>query len=251
MNKSASVMMTALLAAAVAAAQSGGPPAGPHSFGGRGFGVMGMEPFSRTTVAGAPYSAVQTVHTEQILTDGNQIVRDQSTKVYRDSQGRVRMERTFTPEGGTARTTVAIFDPVSGSSFVLDPEKMTAVKSAVPNRRPDWANRRTSHPNNQQRQKVSLGTQTMNGLAATGERMTQTIPVGAIGNTEALQIVREVWTSVDLKIPVMIKTSDPRFGTTTMQLTNVTQSEPDASLFAVPSSYSVTTRTRPGGAALE
>jgi hypothetical protein len=38
----------------------------------------------------------------------------------------------------------------------------------------------------------------------------------------------------------MVKTSDPRFGTTTMQLTNVVRAEPDATLFQVPAGYTVT-----------
>jgi hypothetical protein len=37
----------------------------------------------------------------------------------------------------------------------------------------------------------------------------------------------------------MIKTSDPRFGTTVTQLTNVVRSEPDAALFQTPADYTV------------
>ena len=85
----------------------------------------------------------------------------------------------------------------------------------------------------------NLGTQTINGVVATGTRTTQTIPVGAIGNLQQIQIVREVWISQDLKVPVMIKTSDPRFGDTVMQLANIVQANPDASLFQVPAGYTV------------
>ena len=37
----------------------------------------------------------------------------------------------------------------------------------------------------------------------------------------------------------MTKTSDPRMGTTTMELTNVNRSQPDPALFTVPSDYTV------------
>ncbi len=47
--------------------------------------------------------------------------------------------------------------------------------------------------------------------------------------------------STALKVPVLIKTTDPRFGNTTMQLTNVVQAEPDPTLFQVPPDYTVTT----------
>ena len=93
-------------------------------------------------------------------------------------------------------------------------------------------------------QTENLGVQTINGVAATGTRTTQSIPAGAIGNTQPIQIVREVWMSQDLKIPIMIKTSDPRFGETVMQLTNITQTNPDAALFQVPTGY--TLQTAPG-----
>ena len=53
-------------------------------------------PGSRTPVTGAPYSAVQVTQFQQTLEGGNQVSRQVQTKVYRDSQGRVRMERTAT-----------------------------------------------------------------------------------------------------------------------------------------------------------
>jgi len=44
---------------------------------------------------------------------------------------------------------------------------------------------------------------------------------------------------------VMSKRSDPWSGETTYTLTNIQRAEPDASLFAVPSNYTVT-QGRPG-----
>ena len=82
--------------------------------------------------------------------------------------------------------------------------------------------------------------QTINGVQATGTRVTRTIPAGGAGNAQPLQIVRETWVSSDLKQPVMVKESDPRMGTTVTQLTNITRSEPDPSLFQAPSDYTVT-----------
>jgi len=69
--------------------------------------------------------------------------------------------------------------------------------------------------------------------------MTRTIPSGAEGNSQPIVIVHESWYSEDLKMPVMVKTSDPRFGTTQTQLTNITRAEPDASLFQAPAGYTV------------
>jgi hypothetical protein len=52
-----------------------------------------------------------------------------------------------------------------------------------------------------------------------------------------------------LKVPVEIKSSDPRFGNTVMDLTNIVQAEPSGALFVVPAGYTVKTTGRggPGG----
>jgi len=84
-----------------------------------------------------------------------------------------------------------------------------------------------------------LGTQTINGVQATGTRVTHTIATGAVGNEQPIQIVRETWVSSDLRVPVTIKVTDPLHGTTTTQLTGITRAEPDAALFQTPADYAV------------
>jgi hypothetical protein len=76
-------------------------------------------------------------------------------------------------------------------------------------------------------------------VSATGTTVTETIPAGAIGNSQPIVHTRTTWISTQLSIPVEIKTSDPRFGTTDMELTNILTTEPSASLFVVPSGYTV------------
>jgi hypothetical protein len=84
-----------------------------------------------------------------------------------------------------------------------------------------------------------LGSQTMQGVLATGVRTTRTIPAGEIGNEQPITIVTEVWTSPDLKTIVSSKRDDPRMGEMTFQLTNIQRTEPDASLFTVPSDFTI------------
>jgi hypothetical protein len=233
--------------AAVLLAQ--GPPGrgrefGGGGFGGRGDGILGAGPGSRTLVTGAPYSAVETVQRQQTLANGNQISTKGQSMVYRDSQGRIRTEETITPPAASgnssnaARTMVTIFDPVAGSRSVLDSSTMTARQSRLPN----FNGRSDARPASPARPNVtttSLGTAVINGVSATGTQLTETIPAGAIGNAQAIQVVRITWISTELKIPVEIKTTDPRFGNTDMELTNIVQSEPSASLFVVPAGYSI------------
>jgi hypothetical protein len=84
-----------------------------------------------------------------------------------------------------------------------------------------------------------LGTQTMEGVQVTGVRTTRTIPAGEIGNDRPISIVTEVWTSPDLKTIIYSKRSDPRMGEQTFRLANISQSEPDASLFTVPPDFKI------------
>jgi hypothetical protein len=90
-----------------------------------------------------------------------------------------------------------------------------------------------------------LGSQTMEGVFVTGVRTTRTVPAGQIGNDRPISIVTEVWTSPDLKTIVYSKRSDPRMGEQTFQLTNVTRTEPDVSLFTVPADFKLVEGPKP------
>ena len=220
---------------------------------------MGFSPDMNSPVTGAPYSAVQVTQFTQKLADGNTIQHSEQANMYRDTQGRVRIEHNFSgrgPGGGQSPSTViSIFDPVAGYNYMLQPNSQKAVQSEARMRPapPPSSDARPGHRQpkadaSAQRQVENLGTQTINGVLATGARTTQTIPAGAIGNAQQIQAVREVWISQDLKVPVMIKTSDPRFGETTMQLTRIVQTNPDASLFQVPAGYTIESAPpRPAG----
>jgi hypothetical protein len=93
--------------------------------------------------------------------------------------------------------------------------------------------------------KESLGTQTMEGVSAKGERQTRTIEAGAIGNDRPIQIVSEHWYSPDLQMDVMTRRSDPRTGEEITRLININRTEPDPSLFQVPAGYQIV--EGPGG----
>jgi hypothetical protein len=90
-----------------------------------------------------------------------------------------------------------------------------------------------------------LGSQTMEGVFVTGVRTTSTIPAGQIGNERPISMVTEVWTSPDLKAIVYSKRNDPRMGEQTFKLTNISRSEPDPSLFTVPSDFQIVEGPKP------
>jgi hypothetical protein len=194
-------------------------------------------------VTGAPYSATETLQRQQTLANGNQIATKEQSTVYRDSQGRIRTEQTITPSAASGKapyTVVTIFDPVAGTRHVLDSSTMIAHQSTLPAMRPASTGSERPAPHARPNQATAdLGTQVVNGVSAKGTQLTETIPAGAIGNAQAIQVVRTTWVSTELKVPVEIKTADPRFGNTDMELSNITQSEPSASLFVVPAGYTV------------
>ena len=90
-----------------------------------------------------------------------------------------------------------------------------------------------------------LGSQNIEGVFVTGVRTTVTIPAGQIGNEKPIVVVTEVWTSPELKTVVYSKRTDPRIGEQIFKLTNISRSEPDASLFAVPSDFKVIDGPKP------
>jgi hypothetical protein len=236
------------------------------------------------TVKGAPYSAMETVENTQTLGDGTHIDRTTQTMVYRDSEGRVRRE---TPES------VAIWDPVAGVSYWLDPKTQTARKMPLGFAVAGPALGAQSGPSSQvmrfeyhaveggpatayplpppplppppsgnatflaarvgadstamfvlgkngKAKTEPLGQQTMEGVNAEGTRETSTIEAGEIGNDRPIQIVTERWYSRDLQTMVKTTHSDPRMGQETLQLTNISRTEPTPDLFQVPVNYQIT-----------
>ena len=85
----------------------------------------------------------------------------------------------------------------------------------------------------------SLPPEMVNGILAQGTRTTETIPVGKIGNDRAISVVSERWYSNDLQMLIKSTSSDPRFGDSTYQLTNILQTSPDPSLFQIPGDYTI------------
>jgi hypothetical protein len=90
-----------------------------------------------------------------------------------------------------------------------------------------------------------LGSQTIEGVLATGVRTTRTIPAGQIGNDKPLNIVTEIWTSPELKTIVYSKRSDPRMGEQIFRLTHIVRAEPDPSLFTVPGNFKIVEGPKP------
>jgi hypothetical protein len=261
-----------LLAAAGAAAQdqtTAPPPQRPGFHRGPGFlgpldgrfgEIRGL--FDGKVVKNAPYQATVTTQTIQVLSDGNRITRSLTSTVYRDSQGRTRIESSLGAVGplvaGHDAAKVFISDPVTGNHYVLSPSKNEAFKlppfghkdasnGAAATTTTDGSTPTHRHFDRTKgdaaggpaRQTENLGKQTIQGVEAEGTRTTTTIPAGSIGNENPVEVVSERWYAPSLQKVILRKHSDPRFGETTVTWTNLKTAEPDAALFSVPAGYAI------------
>ncbi len=85
----------------------------------------------------------------------------------------------------------------------------------------------------------TLQAKTMEGVNVRGERRTNTIDIGAIGNDRPIDVVDERWYSPDLQLNVMSRHTDPRTGDEMVRLINISRSNPDSSLFQPPAGYEI------------
>jgi hypothetical protein len=221
-------------------------------------------------VKGIPFCANVTTDHNQSFADGNRIHSTDSSTLCRDSEGRTRREAGLNLLGAGAEKPasklVTIVDPVAGVRYMLDANdkiahKMTLPAAGAPGL-PDLppggghmmvfhtagaeagasgnvVYKTTGHDHEAAPTTDSLGDQTINGIHASGTRMTHTIPVGKMGNDKPIVVTSERWYSSDLKATVMTKHSDPWAGELKTEFTSVNTSEPDASLFTVPSDYKI------------
>ena len=256
---SAALLLSTVSFAQEPSSDSAPPPPGHGAMRGPGFGpgpfrdrmeLLGIGGMHGKVVTGAPFSAAATAESKQTLSDGTTISRTVQTNLFRDAQGRVRRELTMPAVGplaasGTPRTFIMIQDPVAGASYMLDPSKKVAHKmpqhahGGPGGDSPDASHAWTHRGDSADVIRESLGTQTINGVSAQGTRYTRTIPAGQVGNDKPLTIVKEEWYSPDLQIVVQSKHSDPFTGTATYTVTNIQRTSPSATLFSVPSGYTV------------
>jgi hypothetical protein len=248
-------VLVVLLTSAAVFAQ--GPPPRGGGFGrggmqggpGPGFGARGHK-----LVTGAPYSADMNMTHTQTLPDGNVIQHTTTGKLARDAEGRTYSMETSTggPLGQTGPVTrIAIFDPVAGYSYELDPATKTATRRAIHTPPAGGGNWKAEglgkgpkaagaeRPANPNAVKRDLGMQVVNNVNAQGTEHTRTIPAGAMGNAKPIVSTSETWYSPELQTVISAKFSDPRGGESNYALTNI-QKAADPSLFQVPAGYTVT-----------
>ncbi len=203
-------------------------------------------------IPGAPFSAdVVTIH-EKTQANGKITETRYSRRIYRDSSGKLRQELT---PGVTARTgaepVVLLHDPVAGVVYALEVTKRIAHRMMI-HKSPDvrsytvigygipYPGNDGTYPTGKPDFKSeTIDTQTIQGIEVEGQRTTTTWSAASQGADKDLVSVEEMWISDALGMALVIKRTDFRWGTDIQKLENIQCEEPDASLFVVPSDYSI------------
>jgi len=212
----------------------GGPGPGMFEFG----GLMGG--FGGKTIKGKPFQASFTITTVQTL-PGNSITNTKTGIVARDTDGSTYRDVTFSAIGpwassGKSYEFAYIRNLSTSTEYIVDVMKGTY--EAFPIREPRPPRGGKYGPPGSASSKETIGdnpnatytdTSTNTVYRVDDQLVTRTIPAGQIGNQSPLSITTERWYSSDLEVLLKQTRIDPRFGTTTYELTNIGQ--PESSLF--------------------
>jgi len=220
----------------------GGPMAGVFEFG----GLMGG--FGGKVVTGKPILAGFTIMHTEIL-PGNSISNTTNGTFARSADGSTYRDVKLSAIGpwaasGNAQEFAYIRNVTKSTQYVVNVTKGTYRAFPIRDYKPsqgekkDWPNLPDS--NNETVSDNPNGSYTdpvTNTVYPVDDRkVTRTIPAGAIGNQFAIVITSERWYSSALDLLLEDTHTDPRFGTTTYQLSNIGQS-PSSSLFGPDPSF--------------
>lgn len=218
--------------------------------------------FTPSNIAGAPYTGIVITEHTEIRADGTQIaLPPEEQTMYRDSAGRTRIESDSRDCGATP-CTVTIVDPLAGFRYQITPYGKVVQRYPIPVSRPpvlgpssdmngpvgvisnrpimDGAVRGIGMAGNHfKNESQFLGTQMIEGVSAQGGRVVTILEAGAAGNDDEVAVTNENWVSPELRVLVLRKLLDPRYGSRISRLTHVNMAEPDPVLFAPPVDYTI------------
>jgi hypothetical protein len=218
-----------------------------------------------------PHTVEYKITTVQTLANGTTITTESKQIQAFDSAGRNMFSRAqLTPVTAAGKNTSGnANDPVANTQSNWSAQSKNATVIQLPpldQRHGCWADDSgttrmgwfdSKHPDPHPRPKnvvqteadrtetktEELGTSTIQGIEVKGRRITRTIPAGAIGNNQPLVSTEESWLSQGENFGMLVRSvsDNPRMGETTAEITNLTEGEPDPTLFLPPDGYEVKT----------
>jgi len=211
----------------------GGPMAGSFEFG----GLVGG--FGGKTVTGKPFQAKFTITRVETLPN-NTITNTVIGILARDSDGSTYRDVTLPAIGpwassGKPQEFVYIKNVTKLMDYIINVGKGTYREfasrprnSAGTDRNSGWGPREGSTGGGPGNETVNDNPSATYSDPATGtsykvddRKVTRTIPAGQIGNQNDIVITSERWYSPDLELVLQETRSDPRFGNSTYQVTNI------------------------------
>lgn len=201
-----------------------------------------------TPIPNAPFSAMIDVQRSFVQPNGAVVNVKTIRQIARDGRGRIHNEgRDLVPASSSVTPQVRrihLYDPQTRISALVDPLHKTFWTMVV-NRPPATVPPALLAaspvgdmlPANEFTKQEDLGMSEMEGVSVHGVRQTQTISADASGTGKDVVITDEYWYSEELRINVVIKHNDPRMGSVTMTVTQVSRAEPGAALFEIPNDY--------------
>jgi len=196
----------------------------------------------------APFYATLDTEWARPLAGGGTYTFENERHIARDSMGRVYQERWYlVPKNGKIQTKMyylQIFDLVAHDSYWCSvAEKICALRAYDPPAEVTFGtdtDQEGALPDGWGYvTKEDLGVQTVAGIDTKGERETTTINPWMVGNDRPIEIVREFWHSAALNMNLLSTVTDPRLGTQTFTIREISTSEPDAALFQPPVGYKI------------
>lgn len=192
----------------------------------------------------APFSSIVTAEWTRTLEDGSTITRHNHRIVVRDSAGRIFQERrTLVPKNGQAEPLLhhtEISDPAQHVKYFCHPQNHICELRGYTGPPAEVAEPTGSFGEGKMvLTRDELGKSNVSGVEVTGTRETRFLAAGLIGNDRPISIIKEFWYSPQLGLNLLVKRSDPRVGTQTFTVTEVSLSEPDPKYFQVPTGYKV------------
>lgn len=250
----AKLMLAGMTMCAAAIAQTASVPAAPAS---RSESILAQrlaEPPGQV-VTGEPYTATSVTRTDQTLADGTHIHHELVEKIARDMEGREWIENIVSPAKGDVPELrmIIVTDPMAGTRTTWSEggEPRYARKEAMVVKMAPLKVNATPAPRTIVHKPIGitthedLGQQSIEGLMATGMSWTTVIPAGALGNDQPITTTHETWTSAEPKLVLRSMSSDPRTGTMTMELKDLSREDPLITVFQPPADYTIRDITPP------
>jgi hypothetical protein len=208
------------------------------------------------------YTANYRMSDVRTLANGISIIHVADITEARDALGRTRIESAvLTGNPDNELHWINVYDPATRTKMAWNTQakRVTvttmpapgsgALQSCASSNAPAQPPVPPPNPAKDDVKREPLGTKTIFDVVATGVKITRTVPTGAIGNDAPLVTVEENWTAPGFLSSLEQHRESPQEGTVTRQLTSLTLSDPDPSLFTAPADYEVVQQEASAGCA--